>query len=93
MPIDNRARVLFTTPCYPDKVVAYNHPSHPRHTFPEDWDNGLHPRFDFDRIQNSFERLIAKGYTVHIDPCAVRIRSQLGETAFQMEISQMATTG
>lgn len=86
MPIDDNARVRFSIQCYPDDVVAYNDPDHPRHTFPEDWDSGAHPRFDFERIQNSFERLVAKGYTVHIDHCAVRIRSKNGEIVFEMEM-------
>jgi hypothetical protein len=86
MSIDNSAHVRFTTQCYPDKAVAYDHPDHPRHAFPEDWDSGSHPRFDFERIQDSFERLIAKGYTVHIDPCAIRIRSKSGEIVFKMEL-------
>ena len=80
--------VRFSIQCYPDKAVAYNDPDHPRHTFPEDWDSGAHPRFDFERIQSSFERLIAKGYTVHIDPCtdSLRIRGDNGEIVFEMEM-------
>lgn len=86
MPINDTARVRFTIPCYPDKGVSYNDPGHPRHTFPEDWDSGAHPRFDFERIHSSFERLIAKGYTVQIDSCAITIHSKNGEIVFRMEI-------
>jgi hypothetical protein len=86
MPIDNSARVRFSIQCYDLVRVAYDDPDHPRHTFPEDWDSGAHPRFDFERIQNAFERLIAKGYTVHIDPCGVRIRNKNGEIVFKMEM-------
>jgi len=78
--------VRFTIPCYPDKGVAYNDPDHPRHTFTENWDSGAHPRFDFENIQSAFERLIAKGYTVHIDPCVIRIHSKNGEIVFRMEM-------
>lgn len=76
----------FTIQCYPDIAVAYSHPDHPRHAFPEDWNDGSHPRFDFDRLQITFERLIAKGYTVHADPCAIEIRSKNGALAFKMEL-------
>jgi len=87
MPTNNSACVRFTISCYPEKKgVAYGDPGHPRHTFPEDWDSAGHPRFDFERIQHSFERLIAKGYTVRIDPCTVRIHSKNEEIVFEMEL-------
>ena len=86
MSINSSARARFTIPCYPEKGVVYDDPRHPRHTFPEDWDSAAHPRFDFGRIQHSFESLIAKGYTVQADPDAVRIRNKSGEIVFEMEL-------
>jgi len=79
-------RKQFTIQCYSGNAVAYNHPDHPRHAFPEDWDSASHPRFDFERLQQAFERLIAKGYTVHAASCAVEIRSKSGAIAFKMEL-------
>jgi hypothetical protein len=84
MSIDNHVR--FTIQCYPTRIVAYNDADHPRHAFPEDWDSAGHPRFDFERIRSSFERLIAKGYAVAIDPCAIRIRDKDGKIMFEMEM-------
>lgn len=85
-PADNNARVRFTIQCYPTPAVSYNDPDHPRHTFPENWDSPRHPRFDFERIQSSFERLIAKGYTLHLDSCGIKIHNDNGERVFVMEI-------
>ena len=87
MSIDNNTRVQFTIQCYQVRV-AYDDPKHPRHTFPEDWDSDDHPRFDFERLQHSFERLIAKGYKLHIDSCGIKIHDKNGVCVFKMDMSK-----
>lgn len=76
----------FTIQCYSGNPVAYSHPDHPRHAFPEDWDSASHPRFAFERLQDAFEQLLAKGYTVHTEPRAIEIRSKSGTLEFKMEL-------
>lgn len=76
----------FTIQCYSGNAVPYSHPDHPRHAFPEDWDSDSHPRFAFERLKNAFEHLLARGYTVHADPCAIEIRNKSGALAFKMEL-------
>lgn len=78
----------FTIQCYAGNVVAYSHPDHPRHAFPEDWDCGSHPRFDFGRLQGAFERLIAKGYTVHVNK-AKKVTSALKDEATDVDIAEV----
>lgn len=76
----------FTIGCYPLTCVSYSNPNHPRHAFPEDWDNSDHPRFAFERIQGAIEQLATKGYTVDADSRGFTIRDPRGVVAFQMEI-------